>query len=98
MNYFISRDIRNPQSRSQFYGESESEQLVGAFPIELVSFNSIDVGKDEIDRILGKGVERRVRRNDVSKESMILFNVRFLVRSIRIAEPFFKFCVNATLA
>ena len=39
------------------------------------------MGEDQIDRLLGEVVERGTLRNDVTKEGVVLFDLRLLGRT-----------------
>lgn len=51
-------------------------------------FDSIHVREDQVDGFLSEAVKGCSGRHDRTKQSMIVFNVRFLIRRIRITEEY----------
>ena len=64
----------------------ETEQLIRSFLIQAFSFHAVDMGKDEVDILLGETVEGSTFRNDIPEEGVVLFHSGFLGRTVGITE------------
>ena len=73
----------------------ETEQLIRSFLIQAFPFHAVDMGKDEIDILLGETVEGSTLRNDIPEEGVVLFHSGFLGRTVGITEE--KLCLPGTV-
>ena len=86
MDNLFGRNKRDAQSLSQLFGIGKRKHIVGAFPVELLTLDSVDVRKQQIDIILRPIVKGSAGFSNPPKQGVIVFNVRFLVRSVGVAE------------
>ena len=79
-------DERNAQKVSKAFRVSKGKQIIRTLAVELPAQHPVDVRKDLVHGALSEVVERRTCRNNTPEQGMVVLNVRFLVRSIGIAE------------
>ena len=91
LNHLVSGNKRDAEGCGQFNGEGESKEVISAFAVELVSFHSINVRKNEIDSFLRKRIEGRAGRDDIPEKGVILLYMCLLIRSIGITEKHVSF-------
>ena len=70
----------------QFFFLFACKQIEGRFVVKDLSGHGIDVAADEMNIFGRQVVERSTFRKDTSNKYMVLFNVRFLPRRLRITE------------
>lgn len=78
-------DVKQPKKPNLSLSKHRSTFLtarptvrVGAFAVELFSFDSVHMREDQINSILSEIIKRFAFRNDVSEQSVVVFNVRLL--------------------
>ena len=86
LDYFFWVNERYAEGGSKLDRIRKSEQVKGAFSVELFSFDCIDVRENQIHCLLRKTVEGSSRWNDIAKQGMVLFDMRFFIGRVWFAK------------
>ena len=86
LNHVLRANEVNAEGHRDGIAKGEGKDLEGRFGIETFSEDTVDMRENEINSVLGEIIERRTRGDDVTEESMILFDPGFLRRRMGITE------------
>lgn len=79
-------NFSNTQSGSKLDRIGKNKHVVCTLTIELLSFYAINVRENQVNSILRKIIKRITLRNNISKQGVVVFNMRLLPRTVRITE------------
>ena len=71
MTDILFGDLRDTENICAIFSVKESKQLIRRFVVEPLSFYAVNVRENEIQILLGKGIERSSFRANISEKSMI---------------------------
>ena len=97
LNGLFRVNERDAESMRQLLGIGKAEHLIGTFPVKAFAQHGVHVRENQIHRVLSEIVKGTSAGNDVSKKRMIVFYMRFSVRSVGIAEEDEGFLIAAKI-
>ena len=99
LNHLPRGNVGDAESLRQLHGIGEAEHVVSTLSVKLVAKHTVNVRENQVNRLLGKAVERRTGRNNASEKRVVVLDMRFLVRRIRVAKEHgrFFFPIDAVL-
>ena len=97
LNGFFRINERDAESMRQLIGIGKAEHLIGTFPVKAFAQHGVHVRENQVHRVLSEIVKGTSAGSDASEKRVVIFHVRLLVGSVRIAEEDEGFLVAAKI-